>query len=166
MRILIVILSILTLQSCIPMGYGFNGADICEQCKTVSIAYFDNNAANVNPELSQRLTEAIKDKFNNETPLTLVTRNADLQFSGHISRYQVTSVAVQGNETAAMNRLTIDIQVIYENIHEEEKNFETKFSRYADFESSRNLGDVEGELMDQIIEQLVQDIFNKSVVNW
>ena len=78
----------------------------------------------------------------------------------------VKSIAVQGNETAAMNRLTIDIQVEYENIHQDEKNFESSFSRYADFESSKNLADLESELIDQIIEQLVQDIFNKSVVNW
>lgn len=163
--VLYILITALGFQSC-KVSYGFNGADICDQCKTVSIDYFDNNATNVNPELSQKLTESIKDKFNNETPLSLVTRNADLRFTGYISKYMVKSIAVQGNETAAMNRLTIEIQVEYENIHQDEKNFESSFSRYADFESSKNLADVESELIDQIIDQLAQDIFNKSVVNW
>lgn len=164
-RLLILIASVLLIQSC-KISYGFNGADICSECKTVSVQFFENNASSVNPELSQKLTEAIKDKFNNETPLSLVSSNGDLDFSGYISGYQVSSIAVQGNETAAMNRLTISIHTVYQNIHEEAKNFETDFTRYADYESSKNLSDVESELIDQINEQLVQDIFNKSVVNW
>ena len=165
MKYLLIAIFGLSIVAC-KVSYSFNGADICDQCKTVSVQFFENNATNVNPELSQKLTEAIKDKFNNETSVSLVSNNGDLDFSGYISDYRVQSVSLQGNETAAMNRLNISIHAIYQNIHEEDKNFEADFSRYADFESSKNLSQVESELIDQIIEQLVQDIFNKSVVNW
>lgn len=165
MKNLIAGILIVVLVGC-KISYSLNGADICDVCETVSVDVLQNNATIVNPILSQELTEALRDKFNNETPLTLVKSDGDLQFSGYISDYRVQSIAVQGNETAAMNRLTITIQVQYTNVHEEEKNFDKSFSRYADFESSRNLADVEEQLIEQINEQLVQDVFNQSVVNW
>jgi hypothetical protein len=37
---------------------------------------------------------------------------------------------------------------------------------YEDYSSDRGLDAVEGELIPLIIEKLVEDIFNRSVVNW
>ena len=54
----------------------------------------------------------------------------------------------------------------FNNQIENDKSFEQSFSRYADFDSSLNLSSVEEELIDQIIIELIEDIFNKAVVNW
>ena len=45
-------------------------------------------------------------------------------------------------------------------------NFESNFSRFQDYDSSNSLADVEDDLIDQINRDLVQDIFDKAVVNW
>ena len=78
----------------------------------------------------------------------------------------MSAQAYQGNETSALTRLTIGVKVRFTNNIEPAKSFESSFSRYADFESSQNLSAVEGELMQQICNELVDDIFNKSVANW
>ena len=96
----------------------------------------------------------------------LVNDNGDLYFEGEITNYNVTAQAYQGNETSALTRLTISVRVRFTNNIEPSKSFESSFSRYADFESSQNLSAVEGELMQQICDELVDDIFNKSVANW
>lgn len=155
----------LILTGC-KISYSFNGADICEQCETVSVDLFELNTASANPQLSQILTEALRDKFNNETRLALVTQNADLSFTGNINVYDIKTLNIQGNETAASSRLTIGINVQYYNQYEPEKNFDKNFTRFADFDASQNFNSVEFELIDQIKEQLIQDIFNNSVVNW
>ena len=80
--------------------------------------------------------------------------------------FRVTAVAYQGNETAAQNRLTITVKVKFTNLNEPEKDFDTKFSRYADFESSQSLSAVESQLIEEISEELTVDIFNKALVNW
>lgn len=144
----------------------FSGASLTPEMKTVSVQYFPNNAALVQPTISQALTEALKERLIGETSLTLVEQNGDLIFEGAITNYAVTPVAIQQNETAAMNRLTVSIHIKFTNNIDEKLSFESNFMRYEDYLSTSDLASVEDELIKSINEQLVEDIFNKSVVNW
>ena len=156
---------ILTAISC-KVKYSFTGASISPKAKTVSIQYFPNYAPLVNPSLSQLFTEKLKDKFTSQTNLSLTDRNGDLQFEGSITGYANQPTAIQGNQTAAQNRLTISVKVKFTNTIDEKLSYETSFSRYADYPSTKSLSAVEADLVSQINEQLVEDIFNKAVVNW
>ena len=162
--ILILFLSI-GVYSC-KVNYSFTGASIAEDVKTVSVKTFQSYAPLANANLTQSFTEALKDVFISQTNLDLVTRNGDLQFEGAITGYAITSVAIQGNETAALNRLTVTVKVKFTNTKDSKQDFETSFSRFADFESSQNIASIEDELIKDINDQLTQDIFNKSVSNW
>jgi hypothetical protein len=146
--------------------YSFTGASIPPAAKTISVQQFPNNAPLVQPMLSQLFTDALRDKFASQTNLSQIPANGDLAFDGAITDYRTQPVAITGDETAALNRLTIAVRVIYTNRFDEKQNFETTFSRYEDYESSRALSEVEDQLMAEIIEALVQDVFNSSVVNW
>lgn len=146
--------------------YSFTGASIHPQAKTVSIKTFPNLAPMVNSSLSQEFTEALQNKFQQQTSLTLVESNADYELEGEIVGYSTSPIAIQGNETAALNRLSVSVNVRFVNKFNEKENFEQRFSRYVDYDSSRNLSEVEAELVKQINEVLVEDIFNKAVVNW
>jgi len=153
------------LQSC-KINYSFSGASISPDAKTVSIEYFPNLAEQAQPTISPMLTEALKDRFLSETNLTLVDYNGDMNFEGTITNYTVTPVAIQGNETAALNRLTVSVRVKFTNLVDEKQSFEYSFSRYEDYDSSQDLSAVEEELITSINTQLVDDIFTKAVVNW
>ena len=149
------------------MSYSFTGASISPDVKTISIQYFANNASYVEPTLSRVLTDGLKDYFTSQTKLILVDRNGDLNIEGAITSYTIQPIAIQGNETAAMNRLTIGITVKFTNKKNEKQNFENKtFSRYQDYPSSQNLSSVKDQLIKQIDDQLIQDVFNQCVVNW
>lgn len=163
-QILFVFLVISGFSSC--KMYSFTGASIHPEAKTISIETFPNLAPMVNPTLSQEFTEALQDKFQSQTSLTVVTSSGDFEIEGEIVGYSTTPMAIQGNETAALNRLTITVNVRFTNKFSEKDNFEQRFSRYVDYDSSRNLSEVEQELVKQINEVLVEDIFNKAVVNW
>ena len=146
--------------------YSFTGASISPEIKSVSIAYFQNRASIMQPSLSQVFTEKMKDKFVSQTNLTLIKSSGDLQFYGFISDYNTAPTAIQGNEQAALNRLTISVSVKFVNTKDEKQNFETTFSRFADYDSRTNLASVEQDLISEICNQLVDDIFNKAVINW
>ena len=75
-------------------------------------------------------------------------------------------MAIQANETAGQNRLTIAIKVKYNNSFDDKQNFESTFSRYRDFNSSENLTDIETILIEEITKELLEDVFNKAFVNW
>jgi len=89
-----------------------------------------------------------------------------MEFEGEITSYRITPQAIQGNQTAAVNRLTVSVKVKFINRTDESQNFETSFSAYSEYESSKSLTSVESDLIDEIVEKLTEDIFNKAVVNW
>lgn len=146
--------------------YSFTGASISPEVKSVSIDLFPSYAALAPPNLAQLFTETLRDKFVSLTNLDLITRNGDIRFKGSITNYRTNPVAIQGNEQAAKNRLTITVAVEYTDTKNPDASFEKSFSRFADFDSNRNLADVEQDLIVEINDQIVQDIFNESVVNW
>jgi hypothetical protein len=146
--------------------YSFTGASISPDVKTVSIQFFTNKASIVQPSLSQVFTEKLKDKFVSETSLALTKDIGDLNFEGAIIDYNTQPTAITGNDNAALNRLTITVSVKFTNTKDPKQDFETNFSRYADYDSRKSLSTVETELIAQINSQLVDDIFNKAVVNW
>lgn len=155
---------ILSLGAC--KIYSFSGASISPDTKTVIVGYIENNSALVNPTLSQLLTESLKDRIVSQTGLSLVRSNADLEFEGNIIDYNVKPIAIQGNEYASQNRLTISVKIKFSNNKDETKNFEQVFSRYSDYPGTANLATVEAELIKTINTQIIDDIFNKAFVNW
>ena len=162
----LLLITILVAGTGCKVKYSMTGASISPDVKTINIKYFPKTAALGPASLSQTFTEKLKDKFQNNTSLAIVTANGDLTLEGSISGYSIIPQSIQSNETAAQNRLTITVSVKFTNIKNEKQNFETNFSRYADFESSLNISTIEDNLITQINEQIIDDIFNKAVINW
>ncbi|MEI6885821.1 MAG: LptE family protein [Bacteroidota bacterium] len=162
---LMIALMVLVPQSSCKMSYSFTGASISPDVKTVAIPFMTNTASLVVPTLSRTLTDALRNYFSSQTSLQNVDKNGDLELTGNITGYTVIPVAIQGNETAAMNRLTITVNIKFINHKNPKQNFDLPFSRYQDYPVA-DLNTVQDRLDAVIVEQLVQDIFNKSVVNW
>ena len=146
--------------------YSFSGASIPAEAKTVSVQYFPNHAQLVNPLLSNNFTNALRDAMTNQTTLDMVEAGGDIAFEGEITDYRTTPVAITSGQTAAMNRLTVTVNVRFSNRIDETKDFESTFSRYEDYPSDQDLNSVQESLTATIIDQLVEDIFNKALVNW
>lgn len=146
--------------------YSFSGASISPDIKTVSIGFFNNRAAIVQPTLSQSFTEKLKDKFVSQTNLRVSDQESDLTFEGYISDYHTLPISIQGNETAAQNRLSITVFVKFVNAKDPKQNFETPFTRYYDYNSQLTLTSIEQEAITQINKQLIDDIFNRAISNW
>ena len=146
--------------------YSFTGASIPPEAKTVSIQHFPNNANLVNPMLSDIITNTLRDYFMNQTTLNEVPNNGDLAIEGEIVDYKTAPTAITGDQVAALNRLTISVNVRFYNRYDESKNFEQKFSQYEDYPSNQDLNVVQDELLRTICDKLCEDIFNKAVVNW
>ena len=145
--------------------YSFTGAST-KGLKTVSVQYFQNRASLVQPALSQTLTDALADKCKSQTNLVLTSNLGDANFEGEITDYNTKPLTVSAAAQAATNRFTIAVKVKYTNSVDPDLSFEQTFSRYADYDSSKDLSQVEDQLSKDIVDQLVEDIFNKAFVNW
>lgn len=146
-------------------GYSFTGGDVGE-AKTVSVERFPNNAPLVQPNLSQMLTETIKDIFIQQTNLRLVDDEGDFHFSGSITEYRITPLSPQADQSSSQSRLTIGVNVTFENFLEPKKSYEERFSRFADFDADANFSSIEEGLIMQINEELAENILNRAIVNW
>ena len=146
--------------------YSFSGISIPSEIKTIYIQYIDNTATLIEPNLSDNLTEKLKTKCLNESGLIWEETNPDISFSGKIKEYKINPIAIQNNETAAKNRLTISVEITYVNNLDNSKNFNQIFTDYTDFDSTQNFYEEELELNTMIIDALIDNIFNAAFLNW
>ena len=146
--------------------YSFSGTSIQPDVYTVNIHYFEYKALRVNPTLSNDLTEALKDQFRRLTRLEQVDEGGDLDIVGEIIGYDVKAMGVTADEVAAQNRLTVNVKIYFTNNKYPEDNLEQSFSAYADFDATQSLDAVESSICEDIIDQLVEDIFNATVAQW
>ena len=129
--------------------------------------HLPNYAATVNPQLSQKLTDELMQMFSSQTPLNVMTTDdGDLQLEGEITGYDTRAAALSSADEVSMNRLTITIKVRFTNTVDPDASFEQSFSRYRDYAASRDFSSVESSLVSEIVTELCEDVFNKSVVNW
>lgn len=168
--------AILAATLCLLAGckvkYSLSGASIHPDAKTVSIAHFPNNAPLVAPILSSTFTDALQDRFQRQTRLQLVREEGDFAFEGEIIGYTSTPASITstggvgGVEGAATNRLTIGVRVRFKNALEPQYNFERTFQQFLEYPVSQSLQSVEPQLIPEIVDMLVDDIFNAATSNW
>lgn len=163
-RSLLLLLATLAISAC---GiYSFSGTSIQPDIKTIEIATFEYKALKVNPTLSNDLSEAIRTRFRRMTSLKQVDHDGDMELRGEITGYDVSATAITAGEMAAQNRLTVNVKIEFVNNKYPEDNVSKSFSAYADFDSSNALEAVQGTLCEEIIDKLVEDIFNATVAQW
>lgn len=146
--------------------YSHSGASVPADAATFSVAYMVNNSSIVAPTLSQELTEKLKTKCINESGLKLTNAIGDFHFSGKITDYKTAPSGIQGNQTTAVNRLSVSVEVVFENRLDSSKNFTQLFTNFVDFDAQQDFATVEQSLIGKITDGLVQDVFNKAFINW
>ncbi|MCC8408428.1 LPS assembly lipoprotein LptE [Mucilaginibacter sp. UR6-1] len=154
-------------QSC---SITLNGASIPAELKTINIEFFENNAPLVVSNLSQDFTEGLKARIRSQSRLNIVRDPAaNATMSGSIVNYTITPVSVEATNPntppiANASRLSITVNVKYTNEIDKKYNFEQQFTKYQDFQG--DISSREQTLIQNIIRQLVDDIFNKAFANW
>lgn len=169
MKIVAVLLLFSLLSSCWPTSVSFKDkGSMPESWKTFSIKTLEINAANCPLSYSAALTEKLKDGIQNNTRLALNTRlgKGEVTIEGLISSYNVMPLAIQGNDNASQNRLTISVQFSFFISEPKEDIINLTATRFADFSAATNLSTVESQLVEEISEQIVQDVINKLFSNW
>ena len=162
-----VVMLLLIGTSC-SISYKFNGASIdYTRIKTVTIEDFPNQAPLVYPPLSQMFSERLRDQFRRNTRLEPVQTNGDLVLEGAIVGYELTPMAMQEDALSAMTRFTITVRVSYTNMVEEKKSFSGRtFTSSQEFDSNNLVSDIQEGLANELIDDLVKQIFNATVEDW
>jgi hypothetical protein len=151
--------------------YSFSGASIPDAATTFSVAYMPNNTAEF-PTLANALTEALRDRFIRQTRLTMMQEGGDLAFEGDIISAVEAPAAIGAAgdgqvEGAISNRMTVTVQVMFTNLIQPELSFPNRqsFSAYVDYPIDARPG-ADNQLVDDLVEKLVENIFNAAVAQW
>ena len=155
---------ILTLSTSSCGIYSFNPGST-GSAETIAVGNFLNRSSGP-ANMGITFTERLKEYYQRNTKLKLSNKEADLVVTGNIVRYQMDPIAATATDRAAQNRLTIGVEVDFVNNTDEKKNFKQTFSFYSDFPQNQTLAQVEKDKIDEIFEQIVLDIFTKTVADW
>ena len=153
-----------SLTSC-SFKYGFKDVSIPDSIKTIKVIYIENRARYINPELSPRLTDKLRQKIVSQTKLSQTNGdNADWEISGYISDYSFSTSAISGQQVAN-NRLTVGLHITLNNRKADDmKDYDV--SRNFEFKGNQTLQQAEASLLDEMIRTLTDEIFNKLFSNW
>lgn len=151
--------------------FSFSGAALPSDIKTFSIQEFYTEVSEGPTDMSRRLTEALEEKILRMTSLSKEAEDGDIQYEGGIKSFAyLTTFSTKVDDEAGIKevqRLTITIEVAYQNPSDETSSFKKKqFSASADMISGESQSRTEDDLVNEIIQKLVDDICCKSIENW
>ncbi len=161
---------ILCFACCIISGcsFSFKGTSIDSSIKTFYVEDFilDQSASIAPSDLDILFTTTLINKIRDESRLKYDDENPDIIFSGNITRYTINPAApIEGN-TTLLNRLDISARVNYELISDEKQNYTKNYSEFEDFESDQDLTSVQDGLIEIILDDILEKVFNDAFSNW
>lgn len=149
------------------VSYKFNGASInYDIIKTISIDNFPNRAVYQWGPMESMFNNALSDIYVNQTKLQQVRNGGDLTLSGEITAYDQVNKSISSDGYSSMMQLKMTVNVRFENAKNHSEDFERNFSASREFDASQQLNDVQEELVTQMIDEIVEQIFNATVANW
>ncbi len=167
LKVLAFLFAGLAFNSC-TVKYSFSAGSVdYSKYSTISIVDFPNNAELVNPMLAQTFTEMLRDKYTRQTKLTVIKDGGDMHIEGEIVGYQLQAMAISADTYAAETKLTLTINVRFMDAKNPENDFDDKrYSAHQIFDSGRMLADVEEELIDFLVKEIIDNIYNDTVARW
>jgi hypothetical protein len=162
-KVLLVFAALLSLQG--TCRYSLKDVSIPPEIKTVRVFFIENKARYINPQLSPKLTDKLRQKIVNQTRLSQTNNDADYEISGYISDYSVNTSGISQQQVAS-NNLNVTVHIIFRNRQDEKKNFEADVTRNFPFSASKSLSQAEAELNEQMVTNLTDEIFNRIFSNW
>lgn len=148
------------------VSYKFNDASIDPRYKTVKINYVVNRARYINPQLSQKFTDKIQQKITTGTKLTRTNDdNAHMIIDATITTYDPSQTVGINSQQATTNRLTVTLHVVVRKTLDSITD-EFDVSRSFDYSANLSLQQAEGQLLDEVVRTLTDEIFNHIFSNW
>jgi hypothetical protein len=161
------LLNLCLLSGCgCKVKYDTKGINIPPDVENISIKYFTNEASYVNPTLSQKFTEQLKDKFLRGTKLAVIASEGDYRLSGAIIDYKTEPVATSANTGAVKNRFSMTVRVVFECPKHKDMDFTDNITKFQEFDASQNFQSLEPVLSEEVSNQIIQEVFNKVALKW
>ncbi|MBP5347255.1 MAG: hypothetical protein J6Y51_00735 [Bacteroidaceae bacterium] len=166
-KIVLLLLAMVLIAAGCSFKYRLNGASIdYNLIKTITIESFTNRASYQWAPMAPMFNETLSDIYNRQTKLRQVKRDGDLVISGEITAYDQTNKSISADGYSSMVQLKMTVSVKYRNNKNHNEDFDKTFTASREYDASQQLSAVQEELVQQMIDDIVDQIFNASVANW
>ena len=156
----------MVLTAC-SVWYKFNSSSIdYTKTKTITIADFPIRASYVWAPMQTIFNEQLRDIFSSHTRLVQVNRNGDLKIEGEITQYSQRNKSVSSEGYSALTELSMTVNVRFTNNVNHDEDFEQSFTATASYDSRLSLNSVQEGLVEEMVEDITEQIFNATVANW
>jgi hypothetical protein len=163
---MVALASVLLMQGC-TVSSKLNGASIdYNTIKTITLETFSNRAAYQWAPMAPMFNNTLSDRYNSQTKLRQVKRDGDLVISGEIVSYDQTNKSISADGYSSMVQLKMTVKVKFTNNKQHNDDFDKTFSANREYDSSQQLSAVQEELVQQMIDDIVDQVFNATVANW
>ena len=163
---LLYLFTFILLTGC-SVSYKFNGASIdYTKTKTIQIADFPIRASYIWAPMGPMFNNELRSQFSDHTRLQIVRRNGDLKLEGEITRYDQRNKGVSSEGHSSMVELSITVNVRFTNNIKHSDDFEQQFTATSSYESTQSLTSVQDALVEEMVKNVCEQIFNAAVANW
>ena len=148
------------------ISYSFTGTNInYDVIKTIQIDKIANRAPYGWAPMEAMFNNKLQDKYANSTRLRLVKRNGDLQVAGEITGYDQFNKAVSADGYSSQVQLKLTVNIRFRN-NKMNQQWAKQFSATTQYDARQSLATVQEGLVNEMIDDIVDQIFNATVADW
>ena len=165
--------SFISLLSLLLLGsgclrYSFTGTTIPADVQTIFIPFFPDRSNSGLGDLSDRLNNALIERFVNQSRLRLASNEdeADAILDGSIISYSNLPFSITGDEQANQNQVKIAVRASFLYTKNPEAEWDKSFNGNFTFDPTEDPITGEQTAADEALEQIANTMFNDAVSNW
>jgi hypothetical protein len=165
-KVALMAIAVAIVSAC-SVSYKFNGASIdYAKTKTIQIGDFPVRASYAWAPMGPMFNNELRNQFIDHTRLQIVKRNGDLKLEGEITRYDQRNKGVSSEGHSSMVELSMTVNVRFTNNANHGEDFEQQFTATSSYDSTQSLNSVQDGLVEEMIKNICEQIFNAAVANW
>lgn len=158
-------LCLIVLCGC-AVSYKFTGTNIdYAVIKSMQLDKIANRAPYGWAPMEAMLNNKLQDLYANQTRLRMVKRNGDLHVAGEITAYDQFNKAISADGYSSQVQLRMTVNIRFEN-RKGNVQWERQFSATTQYDASQSLASVQEGLVQELVNDISDQIFNATVADW
>jgi Lipopolysaccharide-assembly len=147
--------------------YSFKGNNPPEGIKTVAVPLFNDNSGFAVSGIKESFTDILKNKIISDNTLKLVDKStADAVITCSIISIKDDALVISGSETVSKRKITISVNVIFENLKKQKKIWDRNYENWGEYNSSSNSFSEREAGIVTARDKIAEDILNDIISNW
>jgi len=147
--------------------YGFRGNNPPAGINSIAVPTFQDVSGFSSPTLAESFTLELKNRIISDNTFRIADKNiADAVLKCTITNVKDEALVISSGENVSRRKITITVNVIFENLKTQKAIWEKNFENYGEYNSSSNTFSDRTEGLNSAVERVSEDILIDLTSNW